>query len=146
GGGFRRLDETRTKRRAGRPGRLGGTAAAAGRVGEQGGAGRQRDLALAGLSFHELPRDDLLDRARRALGFDSGFFLEQADAFLARRAQQFGDLVSTDSGQFGASPVDVLRRSLQLRGPTGRVQAPMRSPFRSLTRVRRTTLERTSCS
>ena len=45
------------------------------------------------------PRDDLFDRARRALHLDAVIALEQRGHFLARGAEQFRDLVNPDSGQ-----------------------------------------------
>jgi len=60
-------------------------------------ATRQRDATLLRETIHELPRDDLFDRARRALDFDSVIALEQRRHFLARRAEQFRDFINPDS-------------------------------------------------
>ena len=60
-------------------------------------AGRQRDVALLREAIDELPRDDLFDRARRALHLDAVIALEQRRHFLARRAEQLRDLVNPDS-------------------------------------------------
>jgi hypothetical protein len=55
----------------------------------------QRDVALAGQPLDELPRDNLFDRARGALGVDAET-LEQRGHFLAGSAEQFSDLVNPD--------------------------------------------------
>ena len=95
------LIEARPQRRRRRLGRLGAPCRRLlgdRRVGEQ-RAGRQRDVALARVALDELPRDDLLDRARRALHVDARLLLEQGHRVLARQAQQLGDFVNADSGQ-----------------------------------------------
>ena len=101
-----RLDEPRRRqRRRRRLGRLGrllrGRALLAfdeRRLGEH-VAARQRDVALAREALDELARDDFFDRARGALHLDAVVALEQRRHFLARRAEQFRDLVNPDSGQ-----------------------------------------------
>ncbi len=62
-------------------------------------AGRQRDVPLLGKPLHELARDDLFDRARRALHLDAVITLQKRRHFLARGAEQFRDLVNPDSCQ-----------------------------------------------
>jgi hypothetical protein len=54
---------------------------------------------LLGEPIHELPRDDLFERARRALQLNSVGLLEQLQHFLAGRVEQLGDLVNPNSGQ-----------------------------------------------
>ena len=91
----RLLDQARrAQRRDGRLGRLGGArrscGAAAGLALD--GLGRrlredvalgQLDVALLGLALDELPRHDLLERARRALQLDAVVLLEQVQHLLA---------------------------------------------------------------
>ena len=60
-------------------------------------AGWQRDVALLGQTIHELPSDDLFDRARRAPEFDAVIALEQRRHFLAGRAQEFRDPINPNS-------------------------------------------------
>jgi hypothetical protein len=60
---------------------------------------RQRNASFAREPLDELPRDDLLDGARRAFQLDAVRALEQREHFLAARIQQFGDFVNTDGGQ-----------------------------------------------
>jgi hypothetical protein len=60
-------------------------------------ASRQRDAPLLREPIHELPRDDLFDRARRALDLDAVIALEQRRHFLAGRAEQFRDFINPDS-------------------------------------------------
>ena len=62
-------------------------------------AARQRDVALARETLDELPPDDLLDRARRALYLDAVIALEERRYLLACRAEKFRDLVNPDSCQ-----------------------------------------------
>ena len=66
-----------------------------GRVGER-RVRRHADAALARQALDELPRDDLFDRARRALHLDAVIALQQRDHFLARRVEQLRDLVNPD--------------------------------------------------
>jgi hypothetical protein len=48
-------------------------------------------------ALDELPRDDLFDRARRALHLDPMIAFEQGGDFLTRRVQELGHLVNPDS-------------------------------------------------
>ena len=57
---------------------------------------RQLDAALPREPIDELARDDLLERARRALQLDAVILLEQLQHFLAGRVQQFSDFVNPD--------------------------------------------------
>jgi hypothetical protein len=66
-----------------------------GRVGER-GVRRHLDVPLTRLLADELPRDDLFDRARRALHLDAVVALQQRDHFLARRVEQLRDFVNPD--------------------------------------------------
>ena len=82
------LDQARPQRGRRRLRRLGralaGCLGSAAVVGEQ-CAGRQRDLPLARLPLDELPRHDLLDRARGALDVDARFLLEQSSSLPGSR-------------------------------------------------------------
>ena len=60
---------------------------------------RQRDVALLGEPIHELARDDLFERARRALELDAVGLLEQGQHLLGGGVEQLGDLVNPNSGQ-----------------------------------------------
>jgi len=88
--GLHRLDEARRRQRWARGlDWLGGLLrrrrslfAFCGRRFSENVAAWQRDVALAGEPLDELPRDDLLDRARRALGVDAETLQERGD-FLA---------------------------------------------------------------
>ena len=62
-------------------------------------ARRQRNLALPREPIDKLPRNDLFDRARRALDLDAMVTLEQSRDFLARGVQQLRNLIYPDSGQ-----------------------------------------------
>ena len=64
------------------------------------------DTALPREAFDELPRDDLFERARRALQLDAVDLLEQLQHFLAGGVQQFSDLVNPDCGQAFSSCLD----------------------------------------
>jgi hypothetical protein len=59
----------------------------------KGRARRHTDIPLARKALDKLTRYDLFDRTRRALHFDAMVTLEQRDDFLARRAEQFCNLV-----------------------------------------------------
>ena len=67
-------------------------------IGEQ-VAARQGDIPLPREPFDELARNHLFDRAGRALQLDAVIALQQREHFLARRAQQFRDLVNPDGCQ-----------------------------------------------
>jgi hypothetical protein len=94
-----RLDEPwRRQRGRRRPRRLrclAGLATANGRwrVGER-RARRHTDIPLARKALDKLTRNDFFDRARRALHLDAVVALEQRDDFLARRVEQFCNLVN----------------------------------------------------
>jgi hypothetical protein len=60
---------------------------------------RKRDVALPREPLDERTGDDLLERARRALQLDPVISLQQRKNFLARRPEQFGDLVNPDRCQ-----------------------------------------------
>jgi hypothetical protein len=62
-------------------------------------ARRHRDVALPRDPLDELPRNDLFDRARRALHIDPVIVLEQRCHFLAGRAEQFRDFVDPNCCQ-----------------------------------------------
>ena len=62
-------------------------------------ARRQLDVPLPRQAIDELSRHDLFDRARRALHLDAVVALQQRRHFLARRAEQFRDLVDPNSCQ-----------------------------------------------
>jgi hypothetical protein len=62
-------------------------------------AAGQRDAALAGDTLDERSRHHFFDRARRALQFDAVIALQQREHFLARRVEQFRDLVNPNRCQ-----------------------------------------------
>ena len=70
-------------------------------LGEHVAAG-QRDVALPRHSLDERARHDLFDRARRALQLDAVIALEQRQHFLARRVEQFRDLVNPNRCQIAS--------------------------------------------
>ena len=59
----------------------------------------QRDVALPRHPLDERARDDLFDRARRALQLNAVIALEQREHFLAGGLEQFGDLVNPNRCQ-----------------------------------------------
>jgi hypothetical protein len=65
-------------------------------------AAGKRDASLPGQTFDERARDHFLDRARGALELDSVIALEQRQHFLARRAEQFRDLVNPNRCQIAS--------------------------------------------
>ena len=69
-----------------------------GRLGED-VAARQRDAALLREALDELTGDDFFNRARGALHLDAVIALEQRRDFLARRPEQFRDLVNPNCCQ-----------------------------------------------
>jgi hypothetical protein len=68
------------------------------RFGEHVAAG-ERDVALTRKPVDELPRDHLLDGARRTLDVNAVIAFEQSGDFLARGAEQFSDFVNPNSCQ-----------------------------------------------
>ena len=97
------LDEPRRRqRRRGRLGRL--RRLAAGLLALRTGAGVSANEAFEGtlsprcraMRDDELPRDDLFDRARRALHLDAVIALEQRHHFLARGVEKLRDFVNPD--------------------------------------------------
>ena len=111
------LDQSRrTERRRGRLGRLGrgrgapflpGAAFAFAAVLTLDGllrehvALRQRDALLLGEAIDELARDDLFERARRALELDAVVLLQQRQHVVAGDVEKLSDLVNPNSGQTG---------------------------------------------
>jgi hypothetical protein len=65
-------------------------------------AAGKRDAPLPRQTFDERARDNFLDRARGALQLDSVIALEQRQHFLARRAEQFRDLVNPNRCQIAS--------------------------------------------
>src|SRR6185295_1666408 len=68
------------------------------RVGE-GGVGRDLDVPLARLLGDELPRDDLFDRARRALHLDAMVLLQKRHDVLALEVEKLCDFVNPNCCQ-----------------------------------------------
>jgi hypothetical protein len=65
-------------------------------------AARKRDASLSRETLDERARDNFLDGARGALQLDSVIALEQRQHFLARRAEQFRDLVNPNRCQIAS--------------------------------------------
>ena len=100
-GDLRALDESRRRQRGRSLHRLGRLACrfpslhGGRRVGER-RVRRHRDVALARQALDELPRHDLLDRARCAFHLDAVIALQEGDHLLTRGVEELRDLVNPD--------------------------------------------------